>query len=51
MGIINDVLKLSLVPIHTLLHLYKTFVQPVLCYGSEAWKIRTQDINRITAPK
>ena len=29
--------------------LYKTLARPVLCNGSEAWTMRINDINRITA--
>ena len=28
--------------------LYNTLARPTLCYGSEAWTLRTQDISRIT---
>jgi hypothetical protein len=39
MGIINNVLKPSLVQKHTRMRVYKTLVHPLLCYGSEAWTI------------
>ncbi|KAJ4435598.1 hypothetical protein ANN_18214 [Periplaneta americana] len=37
MGIINKIMKPSLVQRHTRIGLYKTLAQPVLSYGSEAW--------------
>jgi hypothetical protein len=37
MGIINNVLKPSLVQKHTRIRIYKTLAHPMLCYGSEAW--------------
>ena len=43
MGIINKVLKPSLVQRHTRTRLYKTLVRPTLCYGSEAWTLRRMD--------
>ena len=49
MGIINKIMKPSLVQRHTRIHLYKTLARPVLCYGSEAWTLRTIDEHRITA--
>ena len=49
MGIINKIMKPSLVQRHTRIRLYKTLARPVLCYGSEAWTMRTKDIHRITA--
>jgi hypothetical protein len=49
MGIINNVLKPSLVQKHTRMRVYKTMAHPLLCYGSEAWTIRKSDESRITA--
>jgi hypothetical protein len=49
MGMINNVLKPSLVQKHTRIHIYKTLAHPMLCYGSEAWTIRKSDERRITA--
>jgi hypothetical protein len=49
MGIINNVLKPSLVQKHTRIRIYKTLARPMLCYGSEAWTIRKSDESRITA--
>jgi hypothetical protein len=49
MGIINNILKPSLVQKHTHIRIYKTLVCPMLCYGSEAWSIRKSDESRITA--
>jgi hypothetical protein len=51
MGIINNVLKPSLVQKHTCIHIYKTLARPMLCYGSEAWTIRKTYESRITACK
>jgi hypothetical protein len=51
MGIINAVLKPTLVQKHTQICLYKTLARPVLCYGSEAWTIRNGDSNRHMACK
>jgi hypothetical protein len=39
LGIINNVLKPSLVQKHTCIRTYNTLAHPVLCYGSEAWTI------------
>jgi hypothetical protein len=49
MGIINNVLKPSLVQKHTRIRIYKTLARPVSSYGSEAWTIRKSDERRITA--
>jgi hypothetical protein len=49
MGIINNVLKPSLVQRHTRIRIYKTLARPVLCYGSEAGTVRKSDGSRITA--
>lgn len=51
MGIIKAVLKLTLVQIHTQTCVYKTFMQPVLCYGCEMWTIRKGYSERLTACK
>jgi hypothetical protein len=51
MGIINTVLKPTLVQKHTQICMYKTLAWPVLCYGSEAWTIRRGDSSRRTACK
>ena len=48
MGIINKVLKPSLVQRHTRTRLYKTLAQPTLCYGSEACTLRRIDERWIT---
>jgi len=45
MGIINGVLKPSLVQGHFQLWLYRILAWPVLCCGSKTWT-RKQDINR-----
>ncbi|KAJ4434794.1 hypothetical protein ANN_23365 [Periplaneta americana] len=47
-GIINGLMKPSLVPKHTRTHLYKTLARPVLCYGSEVCTLRKSNENRIT---
>jgi len=47
MGIINSVMKPSLVQRHTRIRLYKTLVRPILCYGSEAWTLTKSDERRI----
>jgi hypothetical protein len=49
MGIINNVLKSSLVQKHTRICIYKTLAPPMLFCGSEAWTIRKSDESRITA--
>jgi hypothetical protein len=49
MGIINNVLKPSLVQKHTHIRIYKTLSRPMLCYESEAWTIRKCDESGITA--
>jgi hypothetical protein len=49
MGVINSILKPSVVQRDTLLHPYETLAQPMSCYGTEAWTIKKQDTNRITA--
>jgi hypothetical protein len=49
MGIINAVLKPTLVQKHTRIRLYKTLARPSLCYGSEVWTIREGDRNRLMA--
>jgi len=51
MGVINNVLKPSLVQTHTKLHVYKTLAWPVLRYGREARTLREWHINRISAWK
>jgi hypothetical protein len=43
LGIINQIVKPSLVSRHTRIHIYKTLARPVLSYGSEAWTIRRTD--------
>jgi hypothetical protein len=48
MGIINQILKPSLVQKHTLIKVYKTLVRSILTYGSEAWTVRKSDRIRIT---
>ena len=48
-GIINSIMKPSLVQKHTQMHLHKTLARPVFCYGSEAWTMRNRDKSRITA--
>ncbi|KAJ4426675.1 hypothetical protein ANN_26473 [Periplaneta americana] len=48
-GLINRVLKPSLVQKSTRTRLYQIIARPVLCYGSEAWTIRTKDESRLTA--
>jgi len=40
MGIINEVLKPTLVQKHARIRLYKILARPVLYYGSKAWTIR-----------
>jgi hypothetical protein len=35
----------------TLDYAYRTFAPPILCYGSEAWTIRKQDINELQLMK
>ncbi|KAJ4433821.1 hypothetical protein ANN_16133 [Periplaneta americana] len=49
MGIINSVMKPSLVQKNTRIHLYNTLARPMLSYGSEAWTLRKADKSRITA--
>lgn len=49
MGIINSVMKPSLVQKHTRIRLYNTLARPMLSYGSEAWTLRKADKSRITA--
>jgi hypothetical protein len=49
MGVINNALKPSLVQRHSWLCLYILLAWQILSYRSEAWTIRKQDINRITA--
>ncbi|KAJ4438965.1 hypothetical protein ANN_14919 [Periplaneta americana] len=51
MGIINSVMKPSLVQKHTRIRLYNTLARLVLSYGSEAWTLRKADKSRITAVK
>jgi hypothetical protein len=46
-GIINSVMKQSLVQKHTRMRLHKTLARPVLCYGSEAWTMRNRDKSRL----
>jgi hypothetical protein len=48
MGIINQILKPSLIQKHTKIKVYKTLARPILTYGSEAWTIRNSDRTRIT---
>jgi len=45
MVLINNILKPSLVQRHSLLHLYKTSVWPILCYGSEVQIITSYQHN------
>jgi len=49
MGIINNMLKPSLVQRPTQLQLYKALVLPVLCHKRESLTTRKQEINRIAA--
>ncbi|KAJ4428831.1 hypothetical protein ANN_25824 [Periplaneta americana] len=49
MGMINNIMKPSLVQRHTRIRLYKILARSVLCYGSEAWTLRKKDESRITA--
>ncbi|KAJ4437062.1 hypothetical protein ANN_17197 [Periplaneta americana] len=42
-------LKPSLIQTSTRTRLYQIIARPVLCYGSEAWAIRTKDESRLTA--
>ena len=49
MGVINRVLKPSLVQKATRVRLYKIMARPILCYGSEAWTLRKRDESRLTA--
>ncbi|KAJ4435452.1 hypothetical protein ANN_18067 [Periplaneta americana] len=49
MGIINRVLKPSIVQKSTRTLGYQTIARPVLCYGSEVWTITTKDESRLTA--
>lgn len=49
LGILNKVMKSSLVQRHTRASLYKSLARPVLSYGSEAWTLRQSDRSRITA--
>jgi chromosome condensin MukBEF complex kleisin-like MukF subunit len=49
MGIINQIIKPSLVQKHTLINIYKTLARPILTYGSESWIICKSDRARITA--
>ncbi|KAJ4448252.1 hypothetical protein ANN_10266 [Periplaneta americana] len=49
MGIINSVMKPTLVQKHTRIRLYNTLTRPMLSYGSEAWTLRKADKCRITA--
>jgi hypothetical protein len=49
MGLINEVLKPTLVQKYIQICLYKTLALPVLCHGSEAWTIRKGDSSRLTA--
>ncbi|KAJ4439923.1 hypothetical protein ANN_08053 [Periplaneta americana] len=48
MGIINSVMKPSLVQKHTRIRLYNTLARSMLSYGSEAWTLRKADKSRIT---
>jgi hypothetical protein len=48
-GVINQVLKPSLVQQHTTSNIYRTLARPVLIYGSEAWTIRKSDEKRLQA--
>jgi hypothetical protein len=47
LGIINQILKPSLVSRNTIIHIYKTLARLVLSYGSEAWTIRRADEKRL----
>jgi hypothetical protein len=47
LGIINQILKLSLVSRHTRICIYKTLARLVLSYGSVAWTIRRTDERRL----
>ncbi|KAJ4445795.1 hypothetical protein ANN_12480 [Periplaneta americana] len=49
MGIINSVMKPSLVQKHTRIRLYNTLARPMLSCVSEAWTLRNADKSRITA--
>ncbi|KAJ4441951.1 hypothetical protein ANN_11815 [Periplaneta americana] len=49
MGIINSVMKPSLVQKHPRIRLYNTLARPMLSYGREAWTLRKADKSRITA--
>jgi hypothetical protein len=49
LGIINQILKPSLVSRHTRIRIYKTLATPVLSYGSEVWTIRTDEKRLISA--
>ncbi|KAJ4448040.1 hypothetical protein ANN_10052 [Periplaneta americana] len=49
MGIVNSLMKPSLVQKHTRIRLYNIFARPMLSYGSEAWTLRKADKSRITA--
>jgi hypothetical protein len=42
-GVINQVLKPSLVQQHTILNIYTTLARPVLIYEIEAWTFRKAD--------
>jgi hypothetical protein len=48
-GIINLILKPSLVQKHTRIEIYKTLARPILTHGSEAWTICKSDRTIITA--
>jgi hypothetical protein len=49
MGIINNILKPSVVQKHTRIRICKTLARPVLCYGSDACTIRKSDESIIAA--
>jgi hypothetical protein len=51
MGIINGVLRPTLVQKHARKRQYKALARPVLYYESEAWTIRKGDVSRLTACK
>jgi hypothetical protein len=49
MEIIKQIFKLSLVPSHTRIQIYKTLARPTLSDGSEAWTIRSNDERKHTS--
>jgi hypothetical protein len=48
MGVINDVLKPSLVQKHTRMRFYETSAWSLLYNGREAWTAKKQNIDRVT---